>query len=89
MDESQGRFGEVSVETCRACGRHWLRYFLEYEAFSKSGRWYRGLISEDVAHTVTPSSAVAILENLDWYFYGGSYFDTAGKKGSGPLAVDL
>jgi hypothetical protein len=89
VDESRGRFGEVSLETCRKCGRTWLRYHVEYEAFSKSGRWYQGLVSEDVAGTVTPDAAVEILENLDWYFYGGNYFETAGKKGSGPLSVDL
>lgn len=88
VDETRGRFAEVSVGTCKRCGRKWLRYFVEYEAFSKSGRWYRGLVSEEVAGTVTPDSAGEILESLDWYFYGGSYFETAGRRGSGPIFVD-
>ena len=25
VDETNGRFGEVSVETCKACGAGWLR----------------------------------------------------------------
>lgn len=89
VDETKGRFGEVTIEKCKRCSRKWLRYFVEYEAFPKSGRWYRGLISHDIANTITPQSAVEILEGLDWYFYGGSYFETAGKKGSGPIFVDL
>jgi hypothetical protein len=89
VDETNGRFGEVEVETCKACGARWLRYFVEYEAFSGSGRWYRGLVSPDVLSGLTPSQAPAVLEGLPWYFYGGSYFGTTGSKGSGPVRLDL
>ena len=89
VDKTNGRFGEVSIETCKRCNRKWLRYFVEYEEFSKSGRWYRGLISEEVASTVTPQSAVEVLGNLDWHFSGGSYFETTGRRSSGPIHVDL
>ena len=89
IDETNGRFGEVSVQTCKACGRKWLHYFVEYEAFSKSGRWYRGLVSAEALRSLTPESAVALLESLPWYFYGGSYFQTIGRKGSGRVWVDL
>lgn len=89
VDRSEGRFGEVTIETCLQCGRNWLRYFVEYEAFPESGRWYRGLLPAERAGAVTPGSAVAILEALDWYFYGGSYFRTTGKIGSGPLFTGL
>lgn len=84
-DETKGRFGDVSIETCRKCKRKWLRYFMEWEWYSESGRWYRGLVSDEVAGTVTPETAVAILEGLEWYYCGGSYFKTTGKKGSGPM----
>ncbi|HUR53827.1 MAG TPA: hypothetical protein VMZ71_06830 [Gemmataceae bacterium] len=86
VDETNGRFGEVTVETCRACGARWLRYFVENEAFSRSGRWYRGLVSPDVLAGLSPSQAPAVLAGLPWYFFGGSYFDSTGRKGSGPLA---
>lgn len=89
VDETRGRFGEVSVETCRRCGSKWIRYFVEYEAFTKSGRWYRGLISEDAARSVTPEAAVALLESLEWRFVGGSYFESTGFKSSRPVSVDL
>jgi hypothetical protein len=89
IDETYGRFGEVTIQTCKSCQSKWLRYFVEYEAFSESGRWYRGLISDEVANTGTPETAVEILEGLDWFIRGGSYFKTPGQRGSGRVRVDL
>ena len=74
-DETEGRFAEVTLNRCRTCNRLWLRYMVEYEAFSRSGRWARGLISEAAAETMTPERAVEHLIGLEWYLYGGSYFD--------------
>src|SRR5665213_1642351 len=37
-DETEGRFADVTLNRCRTCGRTWLRYLVEYEAFSRSGR---------------------------------------------------
>jgi len=89
IDETNNRFGEVSIETCRACGSKWLRYFVEYEAFTASGRWYKGLLPREKVDSVTPESAVEILSSLPWHFYGGSYFETTGRRGTGPISVDL
>jgi len=89
VDKRNGRYGEVAIETCKHCGRKWLRYFVEYEAFSSSGRWYRGIVSPEMEAMLTPENAVEMLESLPRYFYGGSYFSTAGMEGSGPLRVDL
>lgn len=89
VDLTNGRYGEVTIETCQACGARWLKYFVEYEAFSRSGRWYRGLVSEEQLAGLTPSQAPALIASLPWYLYGGSYFDTVGRKGSGPVYVDL
>lgn len=89
IDDTNGRFGEVSVETCKACGRKWLHYLVEYEALSNSGRWYRGLVTAEMLRGLKPESAVALLESLPWHFYGGSYFQTTGRKGSGRVWVDL
>ena len=87
-DETNGRFGDVELFNCKTCGRCWLHYLVEYEAFTSSGRWYRGLIAPDQVASITPQNAVAILESLPWHFYGGSYFETYGKKGSGSIIVD-
>jgi hypothetical protein len=88
VDETDGRFGEVTIETCKVCGRRWLRYFVEYEAFSRSGRWYRGLVTDAIACTVQPESAVDVLQSLAWRFAGGDYFDSTGFKSTGPVIVD-
>ena len=88
VDDTDGRFGEVSIETCRACGSKWLRYFVEREAFSRSGRWYRGLVPPDAIQSVRPEDAVELLCSLAWHFYGGSYFESTGQQGSGPILVD-
>jgi len=89
IDDRQGRFGEVSIEACTKCNQRWLRYFVEYEGFSNSARWYRGCISDKEAKEMTPHGAIEVLERLDWYYYGGSYFATPGIRGSGELYIDL
>lgn len=89
IDRENGRFGEVSIETCSDCERRWLKYAVAYEAFSGSGRWYRGQIAKSVAERIRAEDAVTTLEALDWFFFGGSYFKTSGKRGSGKLDVDL
>ena len=89
VDKTNGRFGEVSIETCKTCGSKWLRYFVAYEAFTASGRWYRGLLSQKILNSLTPEGAVEALAGLPWHFYGGSYFETTGRKGVGPIFVDL
>lgn len=80
-----GRFAEVSVLVCRVCGRHWLRYFYEMEAFTASGRWYLGVITREQAAVLSPEAAKEMLEKLDWYFYGGSYFHGQSGKTSGVI----
>jgi hypothetical protein len=84
-DETEGRYADVTLNRCRTCGRAWLHYFVEYEAFSRSGRWARGLISEAAAEAMVPEKAVDHLNGLEWYLYGGSYFDGIGGRRRGPM----
>ncbi|MDP3172822.1 MAG: hypothetical protein Q8M88_00115 [Phenylobacterium sp.] len=79
-DETDGRYADVGLLRCRTCRRLWLRYFVEYEAFTQSGRWARGLISEAAAATITPETALAHLDGLEWYLYGGSYYGSSGRR---------
>ena len=88
-DETNGRFGEVTIEKCKHCNSLWLHYFVEYESFSKSGRWYRGLITQENSTNITPENSIDYLKSLEWHLYGGSYFNATGKKGSGNILVDL
>lgn len=80
------RHAEISVDRCKACGRHWLCYHLELEHISRSGRWYRGLIGPEVAFS--HRNAQLILEQLRDYWAGGSHFDGKVHLRSGPLDVD-
>jgi hypothetical protein len=86
VDETDGRFAEVSIDTCKYCGTRWIHYFYEIEGISNSGRWYRGMIGEKGdAADITPGIAVRWLEQLEQYVYGGSYFNTEGAWGKGKI----
>lgn len=83
-DMTDGRYAEVSVHECWNCGLLWLRYSVEYEGFSRSGRWARANISRPAAGEVTPELALSHLER-DEYAYGGSYFDGVCGWRRGPM----
>jgi hypothetical protein len=87
VDATAGRYGEVSLLRCKACGQYWLRYALEYEHLAASGRFFLGPIAPQVARGVAPEAAVEYLESLDWYLFGGSYFRGAGRSSGGPLPL--
>ncbi len=89
IDTTHQRFGDVSLWTCQQCGTRWLHYLVEYEAFTASGRWFRGLILSAPRETPIPSAAIAYLEGLPWYFLGGSYFGSTGMRGAGKIQADL
>lgn len=75
IDTVNSSYGKVTTSRCRDCGRHWLCFFIEYEAFTNSGRWYEGLIEQPYLDRMTPELAIPYLSRLDWYLCGGSYFD--------------
>lgn len=89
QDATNGRFADVIIEKCIHCKRNWIKYMVEFEAFSKSGRFYTGIITDNDVSKITPENAIAYIEKLDWYIYGGSYFSTSGKFGTGKAEVDL
>ena len=84
-DTTEGRFADVVIDACTACGRLWLRYSVEYEAFSRSGRWARGLIDPETAQAIEPAEAQGALER-SWYLYGGSYFDGVSGRRTGSMS---
>jgi hypothetical protein len=85
VDPQNGRYADVSMDVCRACGRNWLHYHFELEWQSRSGRWYRGLVASEVARGVSALNAASVLEELPWYFAGGSYFGGNVHRASGRL----
>jgi hypothetical protein len=84
-DETEGRFAAVGLKRCARCGTLWLRYHVEYEGFTASGRWAETPIAEEVAAETTPESAAEFLDAAEWYIYGGSYYGHGGRRSSGPL----
>ena len=87
-DETHGRFGEVDLLQCKSCGRYWLQYLVEYESFTGSGRYFMGLITKEIADTLSPDKAVEFLNSLDWHLCGGSFFGRKGKA-TGTINVDF
>jgi hypothetical protein len=84
-DETEGRFADVRLLRCARCQRMWLRYQVEYEAFTGSGRWAETPIGEDAAAAMTPEAAAGFLDAAEWYIYGGSNYGHAGRRSRGPL----
>lgn len=89
IDRTNGRHGEVSIEACIRCGTKWLHYFVEHEAFTASGRWFRAPISDEAIATLIPEQAVPFLQLQPWHFVGGSYFRSRGQRSSGAINADL
>jgi hypothetical protein len=84
-DETEGRYAEVDLIRCTRCARIWLRYSLEYEHVSRSGRWAEAPIDAVAAATIRAETASAFIDAAEWYVFGGSYYGHAGKRGSGRL----
>jgi len=82
MDAS---FGEASIYVCPECRQYWLRVQYEDEAFTESGRWYLGAVTSEQAAALEAEAAAAALEQLSWYYYGGSYFGGQMGKTSGKI----
>jgi hypothetical protein len=84
-DETAGRFADVILLRCLRCRRLWLRYAVEYEAFTGSGRWAATPIGDKAAETMTPEAAAEFLDRAEFYIYGGSRCGHAGRRGNGKL----
>jgi hypothetical protein len=80
IDPSEGRYAGVELRRCAKCGRLWLRYQYEFEAFSRSGRWSEALIDEASAATMTATSAYRFIHMAPWRIVGGSLYGHAGKR---------
>ena len=84
-DPSEGRFADVTLETCTECGQLWVRYQFEFEAFTGSGRWYRAKVDAAQASSLEAINAAKLLESLPSYTAGGSYFNGQVHERSGRL----
>ena len=87
-DMTNGRYADVWIDACVNCGQLWLHYQVEYEAFTCSGRWGRGMIDPVKAMTIRPEDATSFLAKLPSYIRGGSFFGKA-EVVSGSTRWDL
>ena len=79
------QYGEVSVWTCKKCGRDWLHYFIEYEYPAAAGRMFTGVIPPETAASVHAENAADLIETMEWYFRGASAFGGNLLRTSGPV----
>lgn len=77
--------GEITVERCKSCGTKWIRYFIEYPAFTSSGRWCRAPVTDEVLRNLSADEVLAYIVNQPLYLYGGSFFGSSGKVGTRPV----
>ena len=68
-------YWEVTRMRCAKCQRPWIRAFIEYEAFPRSGRFYRAPSTDAALDRVSPAAGMAIIEDAEIKIAGGSYFD--------------
>lgn len=76
-------YADIRIALCKQCGTKWLWYLYENEAFSHSGRWYRGVLNKEIA----PEDALTYLSRLEGYIYGGSYFGGKAAYGKGAILI--
>lgn len=80
VDETHGRFATVTLISCPCCDQYWLRYFVEYESQSRSGRWARAPVVLD--HLPSPEHAADHIARGAPVLAGGSYFDVEHLRSS-------
>lgn len=88
-DHTNNRNAEVDVLQCKLCQRIWIKYAVEVENSPQSERWFKGIVAKKDLSQITPDNAIEHLENLDWYLYGGSFFENKEAFGQGKVNVDL
>jgi len=78
---------EVSMARCKYCGTYWLKYLIEEEHYTSSGRWWRVVVPEAEKDSVTAANARTFIERQASGFYGGSYFSSTGRAFDSPTRI--
>ena len=76
---------DVSFETCKRCGANWLVYLIEEEHQTRSGRWWRVLMSTGERPAL--AGARQFVEKAAWCFAGGSFYNSTGFRVNAPIEV--
>jgi hypothetical protein len=84
-EDSHG--AEVQIDTCKQCGKKWLRYLIEEPHRSKSGRWWRVPVANGSEEVLAVGDAKKYIEAQSWCYVGGCFYDGGIHKRTAPLAV--
>lgn len=84
-EDSHG--AEVSLSTCTRCGLIWLKYLIEEPHYSKSGRWWRVIVSPEQQSSIVADGARSFIEQQKEGFAGGSFFDSTGDRIYAPIKI--
>jgi len=84
-EDSRG--AEISLDTCKSCGKLWLAYRIDEPHYRRSGRWWRVEIAAGDPSTVSAATARDYVERSTEGFAGGSFFDSQGHAIAAPIRV--
>jgi hypothetical protein len=76
--------GHVSVSECNKCKTKWLKYLIEEEWQTSSGRWWRVKLGTP---SIKIKNARKLIEQQTTGFFGGSFFGHAGKSIEGKIRI--
>ena len=79
-------YAEIQIDQCKECGNRWLKYLIEEEHFSKSGRWWRIKLTDDSVK-IDKEDARRFIERQTTCFIGGSYFGHSGRLFEGKIEI--
>ena len=85
-DQTPGIHAEVSIQQCKLCQRIWICYAVKPEGNAPAVRWYKGIVSKKDRPQITSENALAYLESVEWYVYGGEAFENTTAFGAGKIS---
>lgn len=78
---------EVSLLTCKQCGRIWLKYFIDEPHYARAGRWWHVAVTPEQRANLSADNARDFIQAQKEGFVGGSYFDSVGLKIHAPITI--
>jgi len=78
------KHGHVEVSQCIKCKQKWIKYLIEEEWQTNSGRWWRVKLNSS---SIEIEDAREFFEKQTLGFFGGSFFGHAGKAFQGKVRI--
>lgn len=88
-DPNCNDMNEVTMWKCGSCDEfYWLHYLIEQPQYKNAGRWWKLKISAEDADGLSADMARSFIEDQDWCFVGGSYYDQGEHIVKRPIRVN-